>query len=329
MRVLGHDFWGNSVSTVHVIVTCSNRKHGNVPASLRLQNVRGSSVKVRAKRWLNNLASFDGIKRSACETYKGNHWAVARSIPDKSNANCKVKLWVCSAGYGLIPASAEIHPYGATFTPGHSDSIASSASRAKVQEELSDWWSNITEASPIEIQNTRISSLVRENPKDGFLISLSEYYLIATTGDILEASQLSERVAVLATSTQPELKHCTIEVDSRFQQLLGGSKVSFGARLARKAVSYLSEAPFFSFKFLENAFAYDLSKCTAVKPPNRAPMSDEAVKKFVEKQFRLSEGEAPPSKTRLLRRLRELGKACEQKRFGRLYSQIREEFCVS
>jgi hypothetical protein len=51
-------------------------------------------------------------------------------------------------------------------------------------------------------------------------------------------------------------------------------------------------------------------------------MSDEEVRGFVRKRL----GEAPESRhTRLLRELRDSGRACEQGRFKQLFMQVRAE----
>ena len=58
--------------------------------------------------------------------YAGEHWSVARGYPALHQPEEDIHLWVCSAGYGLIPVEAPIMPYHATLTPGQADSVPGS-----------------------------------------------------------------------------------------------------------------------------------------------------------------------------------------------------------
>ena len=69
---------------------------------------------------------------AAVELYAGEHWSVARKFPALHRPGEVIRLWACSAGYGLIPAEAPIMPYHATLTPGQADSVPGAAA---------SWWS--------------------------------------------------------------------------------------------------------------------------------------------------------------------------------------------
>ena len=107
MTALAHD----DTATIHVVVTCTNRKIRPVPSRLRLAQVRGASASQRAREWVARLGkeqTDSGVP--ARDLYAGEHWTVARGLPDYGDTHEKVYLWACSAGYGLIPASAPDSP---------------------------------------------------------------------------------------------------------------------------------------------------------------------------------------------------------------------------
>ena len=107
-----------------MIVTCSNRKSRPIPARLQLGQVPGRSAAQRARRWIARLAQTGSAPQvAALDLYAGEHWSVAREFPALHRPGEDIRLWACSAGYGLIPAEALIMPYHATLTPGQADSV--------------------------------------------------------------------------------------------------------------------------------------------------------------------------------------------------------------
>src|SRR5512132_4121876 len=102
--------------TVHVVVTCTNRKKRPVPARLRLGSLPSGSIARRVDTWIRRLCEDANEPTvAASDLYAGEHWTIVRSLPDLSSNTENVRLWVCSAGYGLVPVDAQIRPYAATF----------------------------------------------------------------------------------------------------------------------------------------------------------------------------------------------------------------------
>jgi hypothetical protein len=68
--------------TVHVIVTCTNRKTVPVPPQLRLDSVPGRGTAQRARQWAGRLAGPSSVPLVAArDLYAGEHWMIARSLP--------------------------------------------------------------------------------------------------------------------------------------------------------------------------------------------------------------------------------------------------------
>ena len=64
----------------------------------------------RARDWICRLSdtSYSPLI-AARDLYAGEHWMVARGLPDLAGGE-RIRLWACSAGYGLIPADALVRP---------------------------------------------------------------------------------------------------------------------------------------------------------------------------------------------------------------------------
>src|SRR5439155_924306 len=74
----------------------------------------------------------------ALDLYGGEHWQVARSLPAHGvEGGREVKLWVSSAGYGLVPAEAPLRPYAATFSSAQADSVLRPGAP---MSDLTVWW---------------------------------------------------------------------------------------------------------------------------------------------------------------------------------------------
>jgi len=49
--------------------------------------------------------------------YGGDHWSVVRELATNDLFGYRdIRIWVCSAGYGLIPLGSRIHPYSGIYS---------------------------------------------------------------------------------------------------------------------------------------------------------------------------------------------------------------------
>src|SRR5262249_50937168 len=125
---------------------------------------------------------------TARDLYAGEHWRIIRSLPDLSSSTENVRLWVCSAGYGLIPVDAQIRPYSATFSTRFLDSVADSP------DEATDWWDILGQwAGPCPSQPRSLCALTQADEAALYMLVLSEPYLRACRRDI---SAVLERMGV-------------------------------------------------------------------------------------------------------------------------------------
>jgi hypothetical protein len=297
---------------LHIVVTCTNRKTAVPRSHLRLGAVTGSTTAALRRRWTARLAREKQSTASARETYAGEHWSVATTLPDQSARPDETQLWVASAGYGLIPSEASIAPYSATFTPGHVDSVPGLPAAA------SDWWREIaTWEGPCPGTNRTLADLAQSDPHATLVVVLSPPYLRACRQDILAAAErldVDEQLTIVSVGADRSgpIAELLVDADGRLQGLLGGSKLSLNARVAgymiRNGLLGRSQA------------SEHLRQLTRTLPEpvvfSRTPMADAEVGAFISRQLANDPG---TSATRLLRALRDSGLACEQHRFHRLY----------
>lgn len=303
---------GDPVRAVHVIVTCTNRKTRPVPGRLRLASIRGGGPARRARAWITRLSHDSSPIFPAYDLYAGEHWQVACALPRSGRRNEQVRLWVCSAGYGLIPADAPIRPYAATFTAGSPDSVpGSAAGRTAWWQALGDW------EGPCPGQPRSISALVAREPAAVYFLVLSDSYLRACHTDIAAAcglaADLDRVIGLSAGARNPgELSGIMVPADARLQACLGGTRQALNARIARRLLSH-------GIRSRAQATG-NLAQLLAVQPAitryERKKLTDQEVVALIAESLARSPGS---SASRLLREFRDAGFACEQQRFAHLY----------
>jgi hypothetical protein len=300
--------------SIHVIVTCTDRKTLPVPEHRHLATVPADAAGRRARAWIGRLtvdAAAPGV--AARDLYAGEHWQVARGMTGLGAAGETVRLWACSAGYGLISATALIHPYAATFTPGHPDSVPPGDGAAL-------WWQALARWEGPEPESPRsIRELVSDDPGATFFLALPPAYLQACQADIAGARSLAhdpEQIIIVSAGTRRagDLAPAVVPTDARLQACLGGTRQALNARIA---------AHLLSAGIRRRADAADyLSALVMRQPPlpryERQRLSDQEVLDLITARL-----DRPPSMSasRMLRELRDAGYACEQRRFGSLYQR--------
>jgi hypothetical protein len=301
------------LSPVHVVVTCANRKSRPIPAALQLGNVGGRNAGERARRWITRLAKGTlAPHAAAADLYAGEHWSVARRFPDLSLPGETIRLWACSAGYGLIPASAPVMPYHATLTPGQADSVPGNSAA---------WWSELSQwAGPEPFLPRSIQALVAGNPSAVFLLVLSRNYLNACGSDVAAArAHIGEpgRLLIVSAGTRPQgdLAELMIPADARLQARFGGTRRALNARIG----AYLLSAGIRDARVA----AEHMKRLLADQPPvpryDRLRQSDQEILDRIAERLGHEPG---ASANRLLREFRDAGLACEQHRFSQLFRRL-------
>lgn len=315
----------SSSGKLHIVVTCTERKTVQVPDELQLRNIPDGAPVGRVAAWARRLGR-EGERRPALDLYKGEHWQVAKGLPDLAVAaglvaQDDVRLWTCSAGYGLIPADAPVRPYAATLTPGHADSVSRSGGIGG-RADAAAWWRAIANwEGPVPGAPRSFAALAACDPDATFLLVLSATYLQACDTDITKAAATVtdvDRFLIVSAGTRAagEIGQLLLPADARLQADLGGTRAVLNVRIAaallgQATLNRVSAAGYLSKK---------LSNSPGIARYDRKPMSDSKINHWITAALH----EAPGvSASGLLRRFRDEGLACEQSRFGRLHRECK------
>ena len=297
---------------LHIVVTCANRKRRPVPAMLQLRRVSGVRTTTRLNRWTQRLTSNDADTVRAEDLYAGEHWDIAHNLPTYATGFTRRALWVASAGWGLIPASAQIRPYSATYSPGYLDSVPDGRRGAQ------DWWNAMAAWSGPQSGTPRsLAALVAEHPRDRILLVLSQSYFAACTDDLANALEVAANESLISVvaagvTTDSDLAAWQLPANARLQHMLGGTRGSLNARIA----AHLLSAGLTDHDAMQRHLRRMLAKAPALPVYARRRITDAEVRTFIRTR-RKQDPDA--SRASLLRDLRDAGMACEQRRFAELF----------
>lgn len=301
---------------VRIVVTCANRKRQTVSEHLRLQNLNVEAPDKRCAAWIGTLSAGSPTV-AAKDMYAGEHWQVARNLPEAAGSS--TDLWVSSAGYGLISAATPIHAYAATFANGQPDSVATTSDAAR------RWWRELSKwGGPGTGEPRSFATLAEQNPNSVIIAVLSDAYLRACSHDLKEAaSRLSdaENISVFGPpGSCSDIDDLIVPVTAALRPAVGGSLQALNVRAADLVLRTAREsgAPLrrsLLIKLISDATAAGSED--AGRRPAGVRLVDEQVRAFIREH--VSRG--PTSATKLLRLLRDSGQSCEQARFKALFAE--------
>lgn len=309
----------------NIIVTCTKSKTVSVPESLKLRSVKRGTVEQRASLWCERLKKSSAERIKVESIYKGDHWSVAKDIRNLAGGK-KFKVWVCSAGYGLLSFEDKVPSYSATFSGAHPDSVVAKSKVLDRRSGLADWWDALCRWPKSNLRPKRsICHLVSESPKIPLVVVGSDEYLYAMQRDLKSALAELDSPNLLsilsAGCKQLEgLDQNLIPYDARMQNYVGGALRSLNMRVARWALGECGRSKP-TTKVLRNKVSEQLKNQPAFAMPVRKPISDDAVRKFILRELNR---DSRACHSPLLRKLREQNKACEQKRFASLFREVKE-----
>jgi len=312
---------------VNVIVSCTNRKRFQGPPATAVGETGGRDLPERLRLWKKNLRTAAADEHRADDLYVGDHWSVVRSLPlEGAKSGLRVHLWICSAGYGLIRQQTPIKPYRATFTRGEGDYIASGL--AENVHTLHDWWKGVCSyrSSTLNGAPRTLAALAAAFPRTPMLVALSADYLKAVTRDlaaVLAQGYFRDHLSIISCGTVPDhsiWKRHLLPCDASVAGILGGTLTSLNVRVVRRLLQSVDRNQLTVDTLSE--LSLTIERGPRSFGPQRSAMSDSDVEAFIRAHL----AQIPiTSKTRLLQDLRGKGQACEQKRFGEIYSRVRHE----
>jgi hypothetical protein len=310
---------------VHVVVTCTKRKTRPPSAGLQLHETAAATPEARAEAWITRLHEATGDFVPARDLYAGDHWSVALSIPDAA-PTLDIRLWVCSAGYGLLPVDTLIAPYSATFSATHPDAVHRGLAGVPRAEVLRRWWEQLAQWEGPEPGRPRtLLALAEAHPDASLLIVASAPYLRALSADLADARKAlrsPDKLSIVSAAARhlKGLAESVVPFDRRLQQVLRGADMSLNVRVARELLLNGAEPVRSSLAHHAELLSRGLKRRETIARPSQ---TDDEVRGFIRGEL----AARPQARwSPLLRKLRtELGLGCEQKRFKQLFLETAAE----
>lgn len=283
-----------------IVVNCTDRKSLVPVPGLRVGSLPPGDDELRFGIWRKRVASAHP-QIQLLDLYQGEAWQQVRGLAsDAHTAGYTVETMVASAGLGLQDVSMKASAYAATFSGGHADSVASGAPR------LRDWWRRLGTLNSAK-------SLVGD-ANDRVLLVLSETYARSMDDDLVRlASRGGDLLLVGGAREIDGLPR--LPADRSLRANLGGTASSVSIRMARRWLAQRTGSGLYS-PADATAWARWARSVAQVEKYDRTPMTDQEITDVIHK---LVVDEPSLSATAALRRIRDAGFACEQKRFGGLF----------
>jgi hypothetical protein len=293
------------VPKLTIVVNCTDRKSVQPAANLRVGSLPRGDNTARFEVWRRRVAEARAEVK-LIDLYQGEAWQEVRGLcNDARHAGYSVKTLVASAGLGLRDVSTLASPYSATFAGGHPDSVASSAEKNR------DWWRRLRELESAES--------LTDNSDDRVLLVLSETYARSMEQDLTALANRGGDLFLVGGAREID-GLVRLPANRSLRAELGGTASSVGLRMARRWLRCRTGTHLYNSK---DASAWSDWARSVARSENyqRATMTDAEILQWIHK---LRTAEPDLSATRALRRVRDAGIACEQKRFGRLFHSVTE-----
>jgi hypothetical protein len=311
-----------------VIVGCTDRKSLPVHSKLSLSSLpKNLTAEDAADRWINTYKAEKAELESKHSVqlrhlYQGEYWKIALEIDNS------YETLVASAGLGMHRLDDEGLGYSATFSQGPSDSVLR-FQYGSVSQARKSWWRIINDQDGPGSSIWKVKCAPENGGRRSVFVVVSEGYQQALANDIVEIAEEWADVVVVSGSKPlkdfveaPHIDH--IRVGQNLRMLLKGSTSSVGIR--------------FVSRFLESGRDQNAESAqkylTKLNDDYQNLAAEEKLPKFSRNRFVDNQAvidwiieamEDPtvtkPSKSTLLRRLRDGGGACEQSRFGDCFDE--------
>ncbi|MFI6347994.1 hypothetical protein [Streptomyces sp. NPDC050560] len=179
--------------------------------------------------------------------------------------------------------------------------------------ENGQWWGHLQAA----IGQATLQELGRQGP---VLMVLSEVYASAMEEELEALGNLGGETLLIGGLREIPGVH-RVRSDAGLSHALGGTLTSLNVRMAASWLEHSKDSMLAS-PATQKAWNEWAAATTKPVTYSRKPMTDEDVIVFIKQETAKLPG---VSRTRLLRALRDAGKACEQSRFANLYKRTMGE----
>ena len=307
--------------SVLLVTPCTNRKLGSARHNaLGAQQLAAGTQHQLCKQWVGLIKAAVPVA-TADQLYGGRGFKEALSTVGLQ----RDRLWIISAGLGLIAATHAVPAYNLTVVPGSEQCI-----QGRLIGETFDparWWETLN------VQLNRgfgLASLVRAHPRSTVVVTLSSAYADLVAADLLQLSpderQRIRVVGLVTADALPEtLRPNWMPYDLRFDgpnSPLRGTRADFAQRAARHFVEVIC-AEGSRADAGAHAKAVQMALRDLVPPtiPERISADDSYIQSIILRRW----DDAGGRSSQMLRILRDdEGVRCEQGRFARLFRSVKD-----
>lgn len=303
-----------------VITNCTGRKSISPSSSLKKSPKisKVSQIQDAANSWAEAIRA-DVTKIEAQALYQGRTIVDTKSAQEHLNAD----VYVISAGLGLVNFEDSIPSYELTVN----EDSQFSKSLKRFGHTNQDWWAALNKS--LKKTSSPISRLLAKNNYKRILISLPSSYLEMISGDLWSADPRQLKKILIFTSPYgitfiPEQWQLLgLPYDERLEDRksgYSGTRSDFPQRAMKHFVKEV-DMPNEPLPKIIKQLNAKLAKLKKPVAPNRTKISDPELIKLINKNWKKFDGQT----SKLLRFLRdEALVSCEQSRFQKICSQIRE-----
>jgi hypothetical protein len=295
-----------------IVTNCTQRKRLAASPAVLMRGLSSASPSALASAWFSRL-EVDPNRMVARRLYCGRSFSEAVAAASTANS----RLWVISAGLGVVDSETPVPSYGAAASTSGPDSVPAKL----IDAHPSAWFSELVSRSPFSVPASDISAQL-------MLVALSRPYLNLVSEwlegfEVRRPGSVRLFARVEADSLSETLRPALMPYDTRFETLeRPGTVNDFPQRALRDFVdNVLSDLPDADAAKHRSAVLARLEGITPPVRPNRVRHDDAEIILLIQRHW----SDVAGSSTRMLRLLRDgLSVACEQGRFITLFKQAGE-----
>jgi hypothetical protein len=294
----------NYPNEILLLVACTQSKRIPSSAILNASQYSQCSLESMARQWLEAQKNVR-LDIVANKLYKGNYWAKASSLHSKFNL--PIKKMIVSAGFGLVDWEQYITSYSITFSPNLPDSIPNASSIG----DRFKWWSLL--GGPEKLENHLTNNncyIIPALPLYYLEVILPTLYKFKSRS-IIVTSQYSQK-------TFQKYNDFIITLTKNASNTLGG----LSSTLIPRCIQYLLDNIENINEINSNKIIYLLNKLEYSPQKNQS----QRVKNLNIQSWITDKLIDDPylSASKALQILRKEGFAHEQKKFHRLFNNIKQ-----
>lgn len=301
-------------STAAVITVCTHRKRAQPPIATTPVSLPIGSQDAVQTAWIEKIRTAP-TETVASDLYAGRGFGLAVEAAKMASG----KLYILSAGLGLVAGDQQVPVYGLTVSGAHAESVSS---RVTGRLDVSSWFSGLL-SSPY---SEPWSDVMSEN-SGRILIALTRPYarMVGQSLSKLEPQALA-RLRIFGASLATDLPACLhpalAPYDDRLNTIFPGTCADFPQRALLHFVRSVAISGDARDRKADNgSVEAALRGVASPDKPRRPRRTDQEILQLITMRLRSQSGIA-----QILRALRDYdGVACEQSRFSRLYRTALEQ----